>query len=453
MIHSALRRAWPSLVLAVLLLFTALFVGRACYFRNDIRFLAEHSPARWIIYPWPATTVSLDDVSLDAVFRRSFSLGSVPAAAQLRVRAFRTCTIRLNGNLVPAEFDYDRWKQESRFEVAQFLRAGQNDIIVTVTNSSGPPALWLALSCPATVLASDNSWEVSLAGATWLPAVLAADPIPFGNLDRDGMAERVIPSLLKIWPMWLIFAGVSLAILLLCNRWLAGGRTCGPGGQGMPSGHQAAQSVEAMSGKKGWRHWRRAEEVDQRRQKYPARLDQLTSAIRLLLEPRVPHGRWVGLTRILFVFIAVFWTALFLHNSHYLPPICGFDVSGHIGYINHFRTTWSVPLPDQGWQMHHPPLYHFLAAVLLRVVGYAPHTANGILTIRLFNLVLAIINVFMILACLRLIFPEHPRRWVLGLLVAGFLPMHVYLYQYPNNHILAGTLASVSLYFVLRILC
>ena len=75
------------------------------------------------------------------------------------------------------------------------------------------------------------------------------------------------------------------------------------------------------------------------------------------------------------------------------------------------------------------------------------------MTIRLFNLVLALANIYTILACLRLMFPEHPRRWVLGLMVAGFLPVFVYLYQTPLNHCLAGTLASLTLYLVLRILC
>jgi len=110
-------------------------------------------------------------------------------------------------------------------------------------------------------------------------------------------------------------------------------------------------------------------------------------------------------------------------------------------------------LPGEGWQTHHPPLYHFLVARLLNVVGCASGTPEGILTIRLFNLVLALANIYTILACLRLIFPEQPHRWVFGLLVAGFLPVHFYLHQYPTNHILGCTLASLAIYLVLRILC
>ncbi len=331
--------------------------------------------------------------------------------------------------------------------------AGENDLTVTVTNASGPPALWLAVSCPENVLVSDKSWEASLAGATWLPAALAAEPVPFANVDRDGIAEQVIPSLRKVWPTWLIFAVAAAALLFFGHRWLAGGTARGLGRHEVPSGRQAAPPATARGGKKEQHLAQRAEKLDERRAAGPARSTQTASVIRSFLEPPGPHGRWWGLTRVLFLLIALFWAAMFLHNSPYLAPDCGFDAEGQLAYINHFRTAWSVPLAGQGWQTHHPPLYHFLAGVLLRLVGYAADTSRGILTIRLLNLVLGLSNVFIILACLRLIFPEHPRRWVLGLLMAGFLPMYVYAYQYPTNHILAGPLASLTIYSVLRILC
>jgi tetratricopeptide (TPR) repeat protein len=431
MMWSVLRRAWPSIALAALLLLTAAFIVRACHFRNDISFLAEHAPARWIVYPLPAFGGTRPGVPLEAIFRRSFSLALVPATAKLEVRAFRTGTILLNGKAVPAELDCDHWKAESSCDVRRFLRAGANHLAVTVSNVSGPPALWLALGCPETVVTSDKSWEVSLAGATWQPAALAADPVPFDSVDPDGEAEQVISSTGKIWPTWLLFAGLSAAMVWLCGRWLNVDHR-------RPAPPQGNGGAFAREGKRG---------------QYP-----FAGTARRVLRtngdcPPFPTGRWVGLTRLLFVLIAVFWTALFLHNSPYLATGVGYDVPAHLAYVEHFRGNWSIPLPGEAWQTHHPPLYHFLVARLLNAVGYAPDTAGGILTIRVFNLLLAIGNLYIILACLRLVFPEHPRRWVFGLLVAGFLPMHLYLYQYPTNHTLGCTLASLSLYLVLRILC
>jgi len=439
--------------LATLLLLTALFVGRACYFRHDICFLADRSPARWILYPSPTYVSCHPGVPLEAVFRRSFSLASVPAAAQLRLRVFRTATIQLNGKAIPAKFDAEHWKQEFRFDVTQLLRAGENDLTVTVSNTSGPPALWLAISCPENVLVSDTSWEASLAGATWLPTALAADPVPFRDVDRDGTAEQVIPSLEKVWPMWLMFAAASAAMLFFGHRWLAGDKARGLDRPEVPPVRPAAPPATARRGKKRRRSAPRAGSVAPPQAAGPARSAPRPSVIRSFVEPPGPQGRWVGLTRVLFILIALFWAAMVLHNSPYLPPNRGFDADGHLAYINHFRTTWSVPLPGQSWGLQHPPLYYMVGGVLLRMVGCAADTPRGIFTIRLLNLMLALGNIAAILACLRLIFPEHPRRWVLGLLVAGFLPVYLYFYQYPLNHCLATTLASLAIYFTLRILC
>ena len=454
MTGSILRRAWPALALAATLLLIVAFVVRACCFRNDVGFLASRAPAQWIVYPWPAYDGTRPGMPLRAVFRRSFSLASVPAETKLDVRAFRSGTVSLNGKVVPLALDPDHWKTVSRGDVARFLRPGANDLTVTITNTSGPPALWLALSGAETVLASDKSWEVSLAGATWQPAALATAPVPLANIDPDGQAEQVTASLAKVWPAWLLFAGISAAGVWLCGRWLAGGETWGPGTDGQASG---SSPLAAARGKKGQHGPRRTAKPDPRRATPPQGKEGNFGDPRhwwnVLLSPPGPYGRWVGLTRLLFLVIAVFWTVLLLHNSPYLGSSFGFDAEAHLAYIDHFRTSWSIPLPGEAWGAQHPPLYYLLTGTLLRLVGYAAATAGGILTIRLFNLLLALANIYLILASLRLMFPEHPRRWVLGLIVAGLLPMFVYLYHYPMNHCLAGTLASATLYFVLRILC
>jgi tetratricopeptide (TPR) repeat protein len=446
MIWTVLWRAWVSLAVAALLLGAATFFAWACYARDDIRFLADHSPARWIIYPMPANTGIRAGIPLDAVFRRSFSLPLAPARAQLRVCAFRTCTIQLNGKPVPARFDPNHWKQESCFDVRPFLQAGENVLTVTVTNASGPPALWLALSCPESVLASDPSWQVSLAGATWRPAALAADPVPFGNIDPNRQAGQVLPAMAKVWPMWLVFAGASAAMVWLCRRWLGGGDA---GGAIRQSSAVRPQAGQAIKPRRNAAKRSASARADQNR----LVSERPTGWWRAFVEPPGPHGRWRGLTRLFYLLIAIFWTGMFLHNSPYLSPALGFDAEDHLAYIDHFRNSWSIPLPGDAWGAQHPPLYYLLAATLLRVVDCVPDTASGILTVRLFNLVLALVNIYAILACLRLVFPEHPRRWVLGLVMAGFLPMFIYLYQTPLNHCLAGTLESVAIYFVLRILC
>jgi Flp pilus assembly protein TadD len=389
------RNAWPSLLLVVLLLITAAHFVRMARYRDDIAFLSAERPAQWILYPIVGSSEMHKVVRLETVFRRTFSLPSRPGEASLRVRALRQAVVRLNGQVVSFSNPSGSWKQDSRQDVAALLRPGKNEISVTVSNDRGPAALWLVLECPEVALASDLSWEASRMGATWQSAVLATDPIAYPNLDPDGIGERVGTSLQKVWAMWLMFAGLSGLVVLGCWRWLA----------------QSAGDAAATA-----RKW-----------------------------------TWIG--RGTFLLIAVVWTAMFLHNSPYLLPIAGFDAPSHLDYVNYIRQNGRLPLPDEGFEMYHPPLYYLLAAILTSLSSENPMTVGGLLVIRVLNLAIGLAGVALIWACLRLLFPDHPRRQILGLIFAAFLPMHLYLYQYPTNEILLATLASAVVYLTLRILC
>jgi len=52
-------------------------------------------------------------------------------------------------------------------------------------------------------------------------AALATDPMPYPDIDPNHIAEHVIPSFLKVWPVWLLWAGLSLLGLVAGHLWLA----------------------------------------------------------------------------------------------------------------------------------------------------------------------------------------------------------------------------------------
>src|SRR5439155_21912992 len=110
-------------------------------------------------------------------FRRSFHLKAAPAVAKLFARTFKQGAVRINGQPADAlTFTGEDWKKKRTASVARLLRAGQNEISVTVSNSFGPPALWLALELDHSVLRSDRDWQASLLGAAWQKAALASEP-------------------------------------------------------------------------------------------------------------------------------------------------------------------------------------------------------------------------------------------------------------------------------------
>ena len=52
------------------------------------------------------------------------------------------------------------------------------------------------------------------------------------------------------------------------------------------------------------------------------------------------------------------------------------------------RTTWSLPLANEGWQMYHPPLYYGSVAALLSLGGWPADSPLGMLVLRLFQALL-----------------------------------------------------------------
>ena len=102
--------------------------------------------------------------TIDATFRRIFSLESAPASAQLEVCAAKRLQLKINAETVPTPSD--NWKKKSVLDVSRFLRAGENQIEVRVFNDSAPPALWLHLKADKSNLQTDTNWEASLAGSS-----------------------------------------------------------------------------------------------------------------------------------------------------------------------------------------------------------------------------------------------------------------------------------------------
>ena len=360
-----------------------------------IPFLSRIRSAEWIVYPLVPDPRSRDAIEMVTVFRRSWRLESVPTNAVLQVRAFAGCKLTLNNAPVgAAPRTGGNWKKPTVYDVAGLLRTGTNEISVVVFNSNGPPALWLLLKSGKWTLKSDETWQSSLCGAVWQPARLASTPLPIRRGNPMAGGEQCAESFTNRLPTLLLLAGLSLGIL------------CG------------AQYL-----------WR----------------DRNTSAAleRTGFSTR-QAATLVGLA-------AGLWILLFAHNLKLLPALNGFDVDDHLEYIDHIRQH-GLPLANEGWEMHHPPLYYLLGASVLKVFHLGTRDTAGITALRLFGLVLGLAQLGLVFASLRLIFPHDARKQTAGLILATFVPATLYLYQYVTNEILAATLATASVYCCLRIL-
>ncbi len=208
-----MRRAVPGFAMAACLGLGV--VGCSAAGGDGLPFLADGGGAIWIIYPAPNDTRLHPAIEMDAVFRKTFLIAAQPATAPVRLRAFRTASIELNGKPIAVPAAGDAWTTERRIDLGPFLRAGANEIRVTVVNPMGPPALWLVGALPGGLSTRDPGWEVSRAGAAWRTAIAAADRLESGSYDPDRSAEHLLPSWRSTWPLILILSGIALGVAVV----------------------------------------------------------------------------------------------------------------------------------------------------------------------------------------------------------------------------------------------
>jgi tetratricopeptide (TPR) repeat protein len=365
-----------------------------CVRDPKIAFLPGDGRAEWILFPSAPDAMPRPVADLDAVFRREFTLDGRPRAARLIMRAAKRVQLHINGN--PVDIGTSRnWKDLSSTDVLAFLRAGTNTIEARVFNDNGPPALLLALATDQLTLRSDQTWETSFAGSAWRQAALATAPRMPGRGNLLAGGEGTLATLAVVWPIWMVFGVFSIVIWMAGRWWLS--RTQLPN----------AVAVAGLS----------------RRE-----------AIALL------------------TFIAALWVALFCNNARLIPHAVGFDRHGHADYIDYIQKHRALPLPNEGWEMYQPPLYYGISAAALSSFGLTANDAAGANVLCLLTMLFGITHFILVFLTLRLLFPRQFGRQLVGLALAAFLPMQLYLSHYVTNETLVALLVSAAVYLCLRFL-
>jgi 4-amino-4-deoxy-L-arabinose transferase-like glycosyltransferase len=367
-----------------------------CTRSNRIAFLTTRPGAEWIVYPKPPDAMAQHAVPIRAVFRYTFRLNAPPGSATLTVRAFKSAAVVINGQK-PGQLELagENWKSPSTADVTGLLRAGTNDITAYVTNSLGPPALWLRLQTGQLSQGTDERWQVSLAGAAWQKARRARQPptIRPGNLLYG--SERTMDSVKRVWPVMAGFCALSVFMVWGVNRRLR------------QRGRQMAAATTDPSAK-----W--------------------------------IYGLLAG--------VLIARAALFLNNTPQLPRSMGFDTEDHEQYIRFIQEKGTLPSANDGWEMYQPPLYYAASAMLLDACSLSVPDNDAAFLLRTVNGVVGLVHCWLALLCLRLLFPENLAAQAVGLLIAAFLPPHLYLSQYVTNEPLAGLFVTAAFYLCLRAL-
>ena len=268
----------------------------------------------------------------------------------------------------------------------------------------------------ALALHSDAEWQVSLVGAAWQKGAPAAEPpaIRRGNVLYG--REVVISSLRRTWPQLLLILLLSAGVVGASNWFLR-------------SRSSRAERADGIA-------------EDGAGDCAPKR--QRTGALQDADAPFAPVAV-LGM-------VVVAWIVLLANNLPQLAGPFGFDRDGHLEYIDYILQHKALPLADDGWQMYQPPLFYLLSALILGPFGWSASVDAAVLALRAFAALTGIAHLVLVFLCLRLLFPDRPRRQIVGVLLAGFLPMNLCLSHHITNESLAALFVTAALYFTLRLL-
>jgi tetratricopeptide (TPR) repeat protein len=275
-------------------------------------------------------------------------------------------------------------------DITKQLRPGKNVIQALVKNRQGPPALWLCIEGADFSIRTDEAWTASLNGASECAAHLAGESLPFRPGNPLAGANRTVESFASSLKNLVLIALLCAALISIANF------TLGP---------------------------------------------------RLALgSPLLP------LTMALW-FVCALWVVLFVHNTFRVPVFpTGFDADEHLKYIQYIQKKKALPLAEEGFEMHQPPLFYALSAGLLTIFGRTLPSSGGLEILRLLGLGLGLSTLFLVAACMRLLFPDHRGKQIVGLVLAAFLPAPIYICHYITNESLLMMLGTAAIYLCLSTL-
>jgi hypothetical protein len=158
----------------------------------------------------------------------------------------------------------------------------------------------------------------------------------------------------------------------------------------------------------------------------------------------LPPGARPHLPAAALALLGLFWLLLFAAKYQRIPLEMGFDVAGHLAYIRYILTQGSIPLANEGWSMYHPPLFYLAAAGMLALVDPAVGGDAERWAMRLLPFASAFGCVGVTFVVARRLFPGDVLRTTAAVLVAGLLPLNLYMAAYVSNEASHAFLASLS---------
>jgi hypothetical protein len=149
--------------------------------------------------------------------------------------------------------------------------------------------------------------------------------------------------------------------------------------------------------------------------------------------------------------IMMVWIYLFFGKMVKIDSTAGFDLQPHLSYILYILEKQALPLPTEGWSMFHPPLFYVLSAGYLKILITFLPLVRPLQVLQFIPFLCGVGNIWAAYAFGRMIFRDNPVQILFVVLIAGILPMNIYISAYVGNEPLHALLVSLSLLMTIHI--
>lgn len=365
----------------------AALFARDAFWSPRAPYLVPDERAEWIQAPEPVSSEAKRPRPDPTRFETVFRVAPGEAPTLL-LRTVGEARVTLNGDVVPgAEALPSSPKRVLRIPIRSGLREGENTLSVSVRRPLGPALLWAA--------AEDGGAGGLASRAGWrVGRGAAADEAAVVADDTRPLPEaRALPSAAaEIRSRAPALAGVLAACTLA-----------------------AALALRSAT-------------------------DPVVAARWAVAAPRIALAAVLGL-----------WALVFVRNALDVPLLAGFDAGGHWEYVQFLVTRRSVPLATDGWSLYHPPLFYLAPAAL--IAGFGPVEQGSLLAalVRLLTFAGGVVVVLASAAFARRVHRGDPRAQVFAILLAGGMPMTLYVSVYFSNESWSAGLLALALAMAARI--
>lgn len=170
-------------------------------------------------------------------------------------------------------------------------------------------------------------------------------------------------------------------------------------------------------------------------------LDKKREKFSLPFKDSASGVRWVVMALVL---------VLGINHAIKLPLSVGYDVSGHLEYIQ-IVARGRLPKPEEGWSTFQAPLYHIISAPFYLIFSWLLSEEVSAKALRFIPVICGLLRVELIYRTGKAVLPENKEAQILATVIGAFMPMNIYHLAVLNNESLTSVFTALAVLLSIKV--